>query len=107
MLIAGKVDVTETLTSPLLKIWINLCSRSKEKSLLTPLLNKLSKFYSELALANQLLVAQQGNGAAKETAKMLAKYQMSGWRHRGYSGNDVFELLGPIRDSRDSQGAVE
>lgn len=52
-------------------------------------------------------MAQQGNGAAKETAQMLAKYQMSGWRHRGYSGNDVFELLGHIRDSRDSQGAVE
>ena len=40
MLIAGKVDVTETLASPLLKIWINLCSRIKEESLLTPLLNK-------------------------------------------------------------------
>ncbi|CAH0490077.1 unnamed protein product [Peronospora farinosa] len=60
---------------------------------------KAGKYYSEPALANQLLVAQQGNNAAKETAQMLAKYQMSGWRHRGYSGNDVFELLGLIEIS--------
>ncbi|CAI5715966.1 unnamed protein product [Peronospora farinosa] len=88
MLLAGKKDVTQILTE--VKEW------NQESGLGFPiplLFDKLSKHFTERELAGQLVLAQDKENV-KETANMLADYQMMRWIHKDkYSGEDVFKLL--------------
>ncbi|RMX68560.1 hypothetical protein DD238_005294 [Peronospora effusa] len=87
MLLAGKKDVTQILTE--VKEW----NQESGVGFPIPLLfDKISKHFTERELAEQLLLAQDEENV-KETAKMLADYQMLKWKKMGKTGEDVFQLL--------------
>ncbi|CAH0488113.1 unnamed protein product [Peronospora farinosa] len=92
MLLTGKKDVTQILLE--VKKW------NQESGLGFPiplLFDKLSKHFTERELAIQLVLVQDKKSvkeSVKETANMLADYQMMKWIHKyKYSGEDVFKLL--------------